>query len=351
MARKQNFQTVAWFWDLYQRDRLDLDPPYQRRSVWNQTYKDYFIDTVLLGYPAPAIFLFEEIEPDGITMYHVVDGKQRLITLFDFVDNVFPVSSDAQIADLRDIYFNALDDDMKRSLWGYQFSVEYITTNNQSMINNIFDRINRNTAKLSSQELRHAKFSGDFVRSSEELSDWMTGKLGEGFPNIARKYRRQMKDVELVSTLFLLLEQGPRGTSTTDLDEAFSARDETWTEKDRVVDRFRQIVNYLKQVLETENGQDIQGSRLRNQAGFYSLFGAIDSLMTECITVAADEASKRLVEFVDHLSEEDTRLENENLRTYYEAARSASNDTGPRRSRIMILKGVLTGQEDGGPTQ
>ena len=66
MVRKQNFQTIAWFWDLYQRDRLDLDPPYQRRSVWNQNYKNYFIDTILLGYPAPAIFLNEEISPDGL---------------------------------------------------------------------------------------------------------------------------------------------------------------------------------------------------------------------------------------------------------------------------------------------
>jgi hypothetical protein len=60
MRRKQNFQTIAWFWDLRQRDRLDMDPPYQRRSVWNQAFKNYFIDTVLLEYPAPAIFLYED---------------------------------------------------------------------------------------------------------------------------------------------------------------------------------------------------------------------------------------------------------------------------------------------------
>ena len=40
-----------------------MDPPYQRRSVWNQSFKDYFVDTVLLGLPAPAIFLFEETQP------------------------------------------------------------------------------------------------------------------------------------------------------------------------------------------------------------------------------------------------------------------------------------------------
>ncbi len=43
MKRKQNFQTISWFWDLYTRDKLDLEPPYQRRSVWNREFKDYFV--------------------------------------------------------------------------------------------------------------------------------------------------------------------------------------------------------------------------------------------------------------------------------------------------------------------
>lgn len=55
--RRQTTQSIAWFWDLYKRDLLELDPPYQRRSVWSQSYKDYFIDTILLDYPAPAVFL------------------------------------------------------------------------------------------------------------------------------------------------------------------------------------------------------------------------------------------------------------------------------------------------------
>lgn len=85
MLRKQNFQAIAWFWDLYNRKLLDLDPPYQRRSVWNQSYRDYYIDTILLGYPSPALFLFERISPEGQATYFVVDGKQRLSTLFSFM--------------------------------------------------------------------------------------------------------------------------------------------------------------------------------------------------------------------------------------------------------------------------
>ena len=65
--RRHNFQTIAWFRDLYLRKLLNLDPPYQRRSVWNQSYKDYFIDTILLGYPAPAILLYEDIASSNLS--------------------------------------------------------------------------------------------------------------------------------------------------------------------------------------------------------------------------------------------------------------------------------------------
>ena len=65
-SRRQNFQTISWFSDVYKRGLLNLDPPYQRRSVWNQIYKEEFIDTILLQYPAPAIFLYESIRKKGL---------------------------------------------------------------------------------------------------------------------------------------------------------------------------------------------------------------------------------------------------------------------------------------------
>ena len=105
---------------------MELDPPYQRRSVWNQTFKDSFIDSVLLSYPTPAIFLYEYISPEGRSVYNVVDGKQRLTTLFEFVRNEFPVSEKAEKTNLQGLYFQGLDDRTKTAFWSYQFIVEYL---------------------------------------------------------------------------------------------------------------------------------------------------------------------------------------------------------------------------------
>ena len=127
--RRQTTQSIAWFWDLYRRDLLELDPPYQRRSVWTQRYRDYFIDTILLNYPAPEVFLFEDIDADGITNYSVVDGKQRLSTIFDFLSNRFSVSDIASISRLRGLYFADFDPDSRRKFYSYQFSIEILPLN------------------------------------------------------------------------------------------------------------------------------------------------------------------------------------------------------------------------------
>ena len=70
-------QDISWFLDLDNRGQLDLDPPYQRRSVWSPKDRRFFLDTIFRGYPSPSIFLHKEII-DGKTIYYVVDGKQRL---------------------------------------------------------------------------------------------------------------------------------------------------------------------------------------------------------------------------------------------------------------------------------
>jgi uncharacterized protein with ParB-like and HNH nuclease domain len=219
MQRKQNFQTIAWFWDLHNRRLLDLDPPYQRRSVWNQSYRDYYVDTILLGYPSPALFLFERISLEGQATYFVVDGKQRLSTIFSFIRNEFPVHENATRTALRGIFFRELPDEVKRDLWSYQFTVEYLPSDEEGVISNIFDRINRNTARLTPQELRHAKFNGVFITKVEDAAERLVRELGDNFPNIQPQQKRQMKDVELTASLLLLLEEGPQGYSASQLDE------------------------------------------------------------------------------------------------------------------------------------
>jgi hypothetical protein len=340
--RRQTFQTIAWFRDLHARKLLDLSPSYQRRSVWNQGYRDYFAETVLVGYPAPTIFLHEDMSPDGVATYSVVDGKQRLTTIFDFADDLFPVR-DGSVIGQDGKFFSQLDEAIRRAYWRYQFSVEYLPSVDESVLKDIFDRLNRNVARLTRQELRHARYEGEFTTAAEKLSDAIAAALPTDFPNIARASRRQMKDVEMTSQLLLLVENGPQSFSQDELDAAYSARNEEWSVRTRVEREFHNAMTYLAQ-LAPLGDPPIASTRLRNQADFYSLFGAVVQLGSQKTLPPPELAAVRLGEFITKVANADARLTDKDSRRYYEAARSASNDLAQRKLRIELLLAVLTSE-------
>lgn len=346
MIRVQNTQTISWLFDQYIRERLELDPPYQRKSVWSQQFKDNFIDTILLNYPAPAIFLYQEIHGDGRTIYNVVDGKQRLTTVVEFVRGDFPVSDSSPVQPLRGSFFENLPEEVKKAFWSYLFAIEYLPSSEEGLISDIFDRINRNVSKLTPQELRHAKLDGVFITEAERLADDLQRKLPKNFPRLAEQSRKQMKDVEFVSSLLLLLEVGPQSFSQAELDAAYLARDEEWLHRDDVLDRFNRTVDRLQAITSVqEHGQVIISSRLRNQVDFYSLFGALDILDSAGNLPNIDQIAARLAAFVQSIDDEAARNspDRQFLKQYYDAARSASSDRGSRQTRIDTMVGVISG--------
>jgi len=62
---------------------IDLKPQYQRRSRWDNSKRSLLIESLLLNIPIPPIFLFEK----EYGVYEVIDGRQRLETLKDFLSN------------------------------------------------------------------------------------------------------------------------------------------------------------------------------------------------------------------------------------------------------------------------
>lgn len=344
MARRPNFQTISWFWDLRNRGLLNLDPPFQRRSVWNQAYREHFVDTVLLGYPAPAVFLFEEISQEGAATYNVVDGKQRLTAVFDFASGAYPVGDTAEFSQARGMYFTQLDPELKTRFWSYVFLVEYLQTADEPVLSSIFNRINKNIAKLTPQELRHARFDGEFITSSESLTEWMASRLPKDFPRIIAQSRKQMKDVEFTAQLLLLLEEGPKGFSQSELDDAFSRRDDSWERRQEIEDRFRRVIDSIATMLNDPTAASLESSRLRNQADFYSLFGAISRAQQRLPALPESIAAERLVSFISVVEDDSRRPQVPDANQYYQAARSASNDTGPREARVAIIERVLSGE-------
>ena len=80
-----------------QRELIDLAPPYQRLSVWDYGKQRRFIDSVINGIDTPKIY-FHELTSHAPSFpryrFSVIDGKQRLLALWAFIDNELRLPAD-----------------------------------------------------------------------------------------------------------------------------------------------------------------------------------------------------------------------------------------------------------------
>ncbi len=61
-------------------------PGFQRNYVWDLRRASKLIESILIGLPVPQVFLYEE----GRNSYLVIDGQQRLMSIFYFARGRFP---------------------------------------------------------------------------------------------------------------------------------------------------------------------------------------------------------------------------------------------------------------------
>lgn len=144
---------------------IDLEPQYQRRSRWDNKKRSLLIESLLLNIPVPPIFLFE-IE---YGQYEVVDGRQRLETLKDFLDNLFPLKNLTFWKELNGKRFKELPIIIQRGLLRRTISATVLlaetTRPDDSEIDVrmvLFNRLNTGGVQLNPQELRNALYDGHF---------------------------------------------------------------------------------------------------------------------------------------------------------------------------------------------
>ena len=77
-------RTVIDIQNLFEDGLLNLEPGFQRQSVWSERDRSKLIDSILRNYPLPAIFFYRR-EEDGQIIYDVIDGKQRVESILMFM--------------------------------------------------------------------------------------------------------------------------------------------------------------------------------------------------------------------------------------------------------------------------
>lgn len=352
MQRRPSTQDVTWLLDLNQNNQLDLNPSYQRRSVWTPKDKRYFLDTVFRNYPSPAIFLHKTVSELGKATYHVVDGKQRIQTILAFSNDDIRIGKDFGDLRLDGKKWSELggETDLKQRFWNYQVTVEFIDLIDGTVVNEVFDRLNRNARKLTRQELRHAKYDGWLIKLAEDESekeDWQLLRI------VTTARTKRMVDTQFISELlFVVLENKILGFDQDELDELYAKYDEPaelvweWNEDD-FSKRFAGIKKYLID-MEGHNASVTQYAK--GFGHFYSLWAvlALSTNLPDCIVMAGRYAAfMQKVETLASQENLDAFLaaaptgEYTQSLTYLTNSRGASTDLVKREGRLTALRAAV----------
>ncbi len=160
---------------------LDLTPEFQRAAnIWDNKRKSRLIESILLKIPLPSFYFSEDQTGD----YSVVDGLQRLCSIFHFMNyaalnkatksklNPLRLTDLQYITELNGLTFDEIDRKFQRRIEELVLSVNIIRPNTPNAVKfNVFARLNQGGMPLNAQEIRNAIFKGEWRDHVRELAE------------------------------------------------------------------------------------------------------------------------------------------------------------------------------------
>lgn len=192
-------------WDALRQ--LELNPKFQRRSVWTEKAKSYLMDTILRGKPIPKVFIRQQINvTTKQSIREVVDGQQRLRTILAYVKDGFVVSKrhHPQYGGLR---FSQLPEHVQSQVLSYEISVDLLINLPDAEVLDIFSRLNAYAVVLNAQERINAAHFGPF----KTLADQIGHKYNEYWQRqgiLTPNEILRMKEITLVADLLIAMIEG-----------------------------------------------------------------------------------------------------------------------------------------------
>lgn len=286
-------ESIANLFEMYQKGILQLQPFFQRNLVWTDKAKSQFIESILLNLPISEVYLYEN-EQGTLS---VIDGQQRLSTIFHFLEKKFSLKGLEKLESL-----NGKDADFEQIVSFKNFNIYFVKIDKNVSRGEIIDtysRINRYTVNLNSQELRRATYSdSDFLKLSEELSELEFFEYGRFFTT---RKRERMNDIEFVSELLACMLQGIQDKKNK-LDDFY--KNYTHIEQyEEYKNNFQEIISDIEAIFNFPNyfedekthydgsipSKNLGLTRYKQQADFYSLFFLFQKLKEESIVFTNEQ--------------------------------------------------------------
>ena len=147
---------------------IDLEPDFQRSFVWNPVRQSRLIESLLLRIPIPVFY----VAADENENWLVVDGVQRMFTIFNYVTDQFPLTQLEYLDKFNKKTYSNLPRPMQRRISETQLVVNIIDPGTpEDVMFNIFHRINTGGVTLNGQEIRNALYRGPVREYLKQLAN------------------------------------------------------------------------------------------------------------------------------------------------------------------------------------
>ncbi len=158
------------------KDTIDFNSPIQRKSgMWDDKRKSLLLHSIMMNgiYSVPTVYFRKDMVADKKYQYSVIDGIQRITTVFDFIDNRFPLTEippvilDGTSYEVSGKFFSDLEQDCQQEIIRFKLRIEAFEPEDgdtEEYVNNtieeVFSRLN-SAVPLTSAQLCKAKAGTD----------------------------------------------------------------------------------------------------------------------------------------------------------------------------------------------
>lgn len=337
---------IKWLFDEFKKSNLFVDETFQRKYVWIPKDRRSLIETILLGYPIPEIYLWKTgTDPDsGETKYSIVDGQQRIRSIVDFIEDRLKLTESGlefQEAEYKNKIFTKLDSDQKSAFWGHNISIRFVGNNvDRESIVKMFLRLNKTSNALNPQELRNAEFNGEFIKAAAKIASIKFWKKHNLFNDADI---RRMLDIQFASALLIFIKNGIEDETTQSaINKMYDLYDEEYTDSEIDLLAIEGILNIIDQLISIE--PDLLDP-IKKKTHLYTLFVTIYALATEFgeINFPIDQVAKYCSIWFSSL--ENLTIENDifqpKLIEYKNLSQEGVQKKANRLRRYQILKEYL----------
>jgi len=222
------------------RDRYEI-AEWQRGEVWSRDKRQLLLDSILRGWHVPKFYLVKV--SDSPETWEVVDGQQRLATIFEFLDNSLPLSADTA-QDFGGRYYNDLAPDVSDRFDDYKIDYEEITDAQEGEAEEYFRRLQQGLPLTAAEQLNAVP--GNLTKFVRKLSTHEF--LGKKVP--LRDYRHAHFDISCKVVATEIEGFGIR-LRLPELQELLSSHD-NFSSNSNVAKRVQATFHYLNDEVFTE---------------------------------------------------------------------------------------------------